>query len=69
MSVKRITSIQSLVILGLIALIIIATIIASQSYFSYVEVTEASNNCFNIGGYPIIEKSGLEMTYFKCVTN
>ena len=69
MSVKRITPIQGLVMMGLFALIVVAILIASQFYFSYVEVTEAANNCFNIGGHPIIEKTGLEMTYFECETN
>ena len=69
MSVKRITSIQGLVIVGLFVLIVVAILIASQFYLSYVEVTEAANSCFDIGGHPIIEKTGLEMTYFECVTN
>ena len=42
MSVTRITPIQGLVLVGLFALIVFAISIASQSYFSYVEVTEAS---------------------------
>ena len=69
MCVKRITPIQGLVLVGLFALIVFAILIASQSYFSYVEVTEAANGCYNIGGHPIVEKTGLEMTYFECVTN
>jgi len=69
MSLKKVTPIQGLVIVGIFALIMIAILIASQFYFSYVEVTEAANSCFNIGGHPIIEKTGLEMTYFECVTN
>jgi len=48
---------------------VVAFLIASQSYFSYVEVTQEANNCFDIGGYPIVEKTGLEMNYFECVTN
>ena len=69
MSVTRITPIQGLVILGLFALIVFTILIASQFYFSYVEVTEVSDHCINIGGHPIIEKTGLEMTYFECVKN
>ena len=69
MSVRRITPIQGLVIVGLFAIVVIAILIASQFYFSYVEVTAAADNCINIGGYPIIEKAGLEMTYFECVRN
>ena len=69
MSVTRITPIQGLVIVGLFALIVFTILIASQFYFSYVEVTEAANSCYNISGHPIIEKTGLEMTYFECVKN
>ena len=67
MSVKRVTPVQGLVMVGLLALIMVAILIASQFYFSYVEVTEAANSCYNISGHPI-EKTGLEMTYFECVT-
>ena len=45
MSVTRITPIQGLVIVGLFALIVFTILIASQFYFSYVEVTEAADNC------------------------
>ena len=69
MSVTKITPIQGLVILGLFALIVFTILIASQFYFSYVEVTEAADKCINIGGHPIIEKTGLGMTYFECVKN
>ena len=69
MSIRRITPLQGLVIVGLFALIVFAILIASQFYFSYVEVTAATDNCINIGGHPIIEKTGLEMTYFECVKN
>ena len=69
MSVKRIAPIQGLVMMGLFALIVVSILIATQFYFSYVEVTEAADNCINIGGHPIIEKTGLEMTYFECVKN
>jgi hypothetical protein len=69
MSVTRITPIQGLVILGLFTLIVFSILIASQFYFSYVEVTEAADHCINIGGHPIIEKTGLKMTYFECGKN
>jgi hypothetical protein len=69
MSVTRITPMQGLIIVGLFALIVFTILIASQFYFSYVEVTEAADNCINSGGHPIIEKTGLEMTYFECVKN
>ncbi|UJL45169.1 hypothetical protein KFZ58_12180 [Virgibacillus sp. NKC19-16] len=69
MNIKRITPIQGLLIVGLFAFIVVAILIAAQSYLSYAAVTEAADNCFNIGGHPIIEKTGLDMTYFECVTD
>lgn len=69
MNVKRITPLQGLLIAGLFAFIVVAILFATQSYLSYVTVTEAANNCFNIGGHPVIEKTGFEMTYFECVTD
>jgi len=64
--INKITSIQGYVLIGTVALMLVAVIIASQSYFSYLEVTEAANGCFDRGGLPIIEKSGLKMTSFHC---
>ncbi|WP_100013112.1 hypothetical protein [Lentibacillus sediminis] len=69
MQIKKITPLKGLVIVGLIAFIVVAILIAAQSYLSYVKVTEAADNCFNIGGHPVIEKTGFEMTYFECVTD
>lgn len=69
MSVKSISPIQGLVIVGVFALVVFAILLAVQSYFSYIEVTSATNSCINIGGHPIIEKTGLKMTYFECVKN
>ncbi len=43
-----------------------AILIASYSYMSYLKVTEAVNGCYDLGGVPIIEKSGLRMTNFHC---
>ena len=64
--IRNITRVQGLVIMGTVVVIVAATIIAAQSYFSYLEVTEAANSCFDKGGLPVIEKSGLRMTYFHC---
>ena len=69
MSKMGITPIRGLIIVGLFTLIVFTILIASQFYFSFVEVTEVADNCINIGGHPIIEKTGLEMTYFECVKN
>ena len=64
--IKKITPIQGLVIIGTITVMVVAILIATQSYFSYLEVTEAANSCYDLGGVPIIEKSGLKMTHFHC---
>ncbi|WP_100372281.1 hypothetical protein [Bacillus sp. FJAT-45037] len=63
---KKMTRLQGLVLIGTVAFMAVAIIIASQSYFSYLEVTEAANGCFDIGGLPVIEKTGLRMTSFHC---
>ncbi|PPA70430.1 hypothetical protein [Jeotgalibacillus proteolyticus] len=55
-----------MVLVGVFTVMIGAFLLASQAYFSYTEVTEAANNCFDQGGLPTIEKSGFKMTYFDC---
>ncbi len=65
-SIKKLTSVQRMVLIGTVALLVVAILLATQSYFSYVEVTTAANNCYDLGGYPSIEKSGFKMTYFSC---
>lgn len=64
--IKKITPIEGIAMIGTAAFMMVAIIIAIQSYFSYLEVTEAANGCFDMDGLPIIEKSGLRMTYFHC---
>lgn len=60
------TLIKGVVSIGTVGVMIVAFLIAFQTYLSYLEVTEASNGCFDQGGFPIIEKSGLKITYFHC---
>ncbi|WP_026673429.1 hypothetical protein [Alkalihalobacterium bogoriense] len=57
---------KQIILIALLAFVVIAFVIAAQSYMSYVEITTASNNCYDNGGFPIVEKSGLKMTYFHC---
>ncbi|UTR12713.1 hypothetical protein MM300_10745 [Evansella sp. LMS18] len=64
--IKKMTPVQGLVIFGTAVVIVAAALIATQSYFGYLEVTEAANRCFDKGGLPVVEKSGLRMTYFHC---
>ncbi|MEZ0481758.1 hypothetical protein [Planococcus sp. SSTMD024] len=69
---KRISAItpgMAAIALGVALFLAIGTAIAAQSYFSYVEVTEAADRCYELGGFPEIEKSGWQMTYFECHTD
>ncbi|MDX5475465.1 MAG: hypothetical protein LPK00_07990 [Bacillaceae bacterium] len=63
---SKLTRIQKGILLGTTATVVIALIIATQSFLSYKEVTKAAEGCYNIGGVPVIEKSGWKMTYFNC---
>lgn len=69
---KRITAItpgMAAFVLGITLFLAIGIAIAAQSYFSYVEVTEAADRCYDLGGFPEIEKSGWQMTHFECRTD
>lgn len=47
-------------------MIVMVFLIISQMYFSYSEERAMSNGCYEKGGFPIIEKSGLSISYFDC---
>ncbi|RAZ69284.1 hypothetical protein [Planococcus maitriensis] len=69
---KRITAItpgMAAFVLGITLFLAIGIAITAQSYFSYVEVTEAADRCYDLGGFPEIEKSGWQMTHFECRTD
>ncbi|MGM0878687.1 MAG: hypothetical protein ACQEWV_29385 [Bacillota bacterium] len=66
MNLKKITPIQGIAITISFVMVLVAFLIAFQTYFSYVEVTEAANGCYDNGGFPIIEKSGFKINYFYC---
>lgn len=69
---KRITAItpgMAAFVLGITLFLAIGIAIAAQSYFSYVEVTETADRCYDLGGFPEIEKSGWQMTHFECRTD
>lgn len=57
---------RSVLIIGLLLLIFSGMAIAVQSYFSYSMTTEAAERCYELGGFPEIEKSGWQMTHFEC---
>ncbi|AUD14814.1 MULTISPECIES: hypothetical protein [unclassified Planococcus (in: firmicutes)] len=69
---KRISAItpgMAAFVLGIMVFLGMGIAIAVQSYFSYVEVTEAASRCYDLGGFPEIEKSGWQMTHFECHTD
>lgn len=69
---KRISAItpgMAAFVLGIMVFLGMGIAIAAQSYFSYVEVTEAASRCYDLGGFPEIEKSGWQMTHFECHTD
>lgn len=43
--------------LSIILVFSIGSAVMAQSYFSYVEVTEAADRCYELGGFPEIEKT------------
>jgi len=45
---------------------VVGIVVISQIYFSYVEVSELTDNCYDKGGLPTIEKSGLKIEFFNC---
>lgn len=49
-----------------VSVLIFAIIYGTQSYYSYQQVTSASNQCYDQGGYPKVVKSGWEMKVFEC---
>ena len=61
------TSLSTTVLtVGILALILSGIALVAQSYLSYSATTEAADRCYELGGFPEIEKSGWKMTYFEC---
>lgn len=60
------TPVQGILLIAVFAIVIASILLVTQSYFSYVEVTEAANGCFDQGGFPVIEKSGFQLISFQC---
>ncbi|KYG59777.1 hypothetical protein [Planococcus maritimus] len=67
--IPAITPGMAAIALGIILVLSIGSAIAAQSYFSYLEVTEATDRCYDLGGFPEIEKSSWQMTHFECHTD
>lgn len=60
---------QRVAIISYTLMVILGFLILSQMYFSYTEANEISDNCYNIDGFPTIERSGLSIDYFNCDMN
>lgn len=57
---------KGIVIIGLLFLTLGSLLFASQSYFSYLEVKNITDKCYQDGGLPTIEKSGFKIVHFSC---
>ena len=69
MKIKRLTRMQRVAIIMSTLMVVAGFLIISQIYFSYTEVREMSNSCYDKGGFSAIEKSGLSINYFNCDMN
>lgn len=66
MTFKKLTTKQRVAIIISTVIVSVGVLIIAQLFFSYIEVREIANGCYNNGGRPIIEKSGLSIDYFYC---
>lgn len=66
MKIKKLAPMQRVAIIISTLMVVGGFLITSQIYFSYSEVREMSNSCYDKGGFPTIEKSGLNIDYFNC---
>ena len=66
MKFRKLTSEKNLVILLTSILITGCLFFISQRYFSYTETKNLVDECYDKGGFPEIEKSGLSIEYFSC---
>lgn len=57
---------KGLLVIGLLIFVLGGILFASQSYFSYLEVKNITDKCYQDGGLPTIEKSGFKIVHFSC---
>ncbi|NEU31337.1 hypothetical protein GN156_11175 [bacterium LRH843] len=69
MEIKKLRPMQRVAIIISTLMIVTGFLVISQIFSSYIEVREASNGCYDKGGFPTIEKSGLSIDYFNCDMN
>ena len=63
---KKLAPMQRIAIIISTLMVVGGFLVISQIYFSYSEAREMANSCYNKGGFPTIEKSGLNVDYFNC---
>lgn len=66
MKTKKFSPRKRLVIITSSILILIGFLSISPFYFSYLEVKNLANECYDHGGHPKIKKSGIKVEYFSC---
>ena len=66
MKIKKLAPMQRVAIIISTLMVVGGFLIISQIYFNYSEAREMSNSCYDKGGFPTIEKSGLNIDYFNC---
>ncbi|ARF17825.1 hypothetical protein [Sporosarcina ureae] len=69
MKIKRLAPMQRLAIIISTLMVVGGFLIVSQMYFTYSENRAMSNGCYDRGGFPTVEKSGLSISYFDCNMN
>jgi hypothetical protein len=69
MKFKKSTLTKKLAITISAVLIVTGFLFISEAYFSYSEVRNMTDECYDNGGLPKIEKSGLSVEYFSCNRN
>lgn len=66
MKLRELSLKKGLLIIGLLIFVLGGLLFASQSYFSYLEVKNITDKCYQDGGLPTIEKSGFKIVHFSC---
>ncbi|WP_138417145.1 hypothetical protein [Aquibacillus sediminis] len=66
MNFKSFVQSNPIVIIIACLIIIAGFILITQQYFNYIEVKNMVDKCYDKGGLPTIERSGLQIAHFSC---
>jgi hypothetical protein len=66
MKLGRLSVKKMLILLGVLTFVLMSLLYASQSYFSYLEVSNLADKCYDAGGLPSIKKTGFKVDHFSC---